>query len=49
MMSKGEGDINSTIATIQPTGADWIVGLNILDKFIFAISSEQPPRIERNN
>ena len=47
MVSKDQGDINSTIETIQPTGADWIVGLNILGKSIFAISSEQPPGIER--
>ena len=46
MVSKDQGDINSIIETIQPTGADWIVGLNVLGKSIFAISSEQPPGIE---
>ena len=43
LTSKDNGDINGTIETIQPTGADWIVGLNILGKSIFAISSDQPP------
>ena len=45
---KDNGDINGTIETIQPTGADWIVGLNISGKSIFAISSDQPPGNEND-
>ena len=48
LTSKDSGDINGTIETIQPTGADWIVGLNISGKSIFAISSEQPPGNEND-
>ena len=48
LTSKDNGDINGTIETIQPTGADWIVGLNISGKSIFAISSEQPPGNEND-
>ena len=47
MVSKDKGDINGIIETIQPTGADWIVGLNVSGKSIFVISSDQPPGIER--
>ena len=32
----------SSIETIQPTGADWIVGVNIFGKSIFLISSDPP-------
>jgi iron(III) transport system ATP-binding protein len=46
MVPKNEGDIDAITETIQPTGADWIVGLNVLSKSIFVISSEQPPAIE---
>ncbi len=46
MVSKDKGDINGTIETIQPTGADWIVGLNVSGKSLFVISSDQPPGIE---
>tara|TARA_Y100001970_G_scaffold254125_1_gene329610 strand:- start:2455 stop:2874 length:420 start_codon:yes stop_codon:yes gene_type:complete len=45
---ENKGDINGIIETIQPTGADWIVGLNVFGKSIFAISSEQPPGNERD-
>jgi len=48
LTSKDNGDINGKIETIQPTGADWIVGLNISGKSIFAISSEQPPGNEND-
>ena len=48
LTSKDNGDINGIIETIQPTGADWIVGLNVAGKSIFAISSEQPPGIEKD-
>jgi iron(III) transport system ATP-binding protein len=48
LTSKDNGDINGTIETIQPTGADWIVGLNISGKSIFAISSDQPPGNEND-
>ena len=47
LVSKDKGDINGKIETVQPTGADWIVGINVLGKSIFAISSEQPPGIEK--
>ena len=47
LVSKDRGDINGKIETVQPTGADWIVGINVLGKSIFAISSEQPPGIEK--
>ena len=42
MVQQNNGDINAKIETIQPTGADWIVGLNVSGKSIFVISSEQP-------
>jgi iron(III) transport system ATP-binding protein len=42
MVQINKGDINATIETIQPTGADWIVGLSIFDKSIFLISSDPP-------
>ena len=42
MVQINEGDINATIETIQPTGADWIVGLSIFGKSIFLISSDPP-------
>ena len=42
MVKKNEGDINAIIETIQPTGADWIIGLNIFNKSLFLISSEHP-------
>jgi iron(III) transport system ATP-binding protein len=42
MVQQNEGDINANIETIQPTGADWIVGINILGKSIFLISSDPP-------
>jgi iron(III) transport system ATP-binding protein len=48
LTSKDNGDINGKIETIQPTGADWIVGLNISGKSIFAISSDQPPGNEND-
>ena len=48
LTSKDNGDINGTIETIQPTGADWIVGLNISGKSIFAISPDQPPGNEKD-
>ena len=48
LTSKDSGDINGIIETIQPTGADWIVGLNISGKSIFAISSDQPPGNEND-
>ena len=48
LISKDNGDINGKIETIQPTGADWIVGLNISGKSIFAISSDQPPGNEND-
>ena len=34
--------IEAIVETIQPTGADWIVGLIVSGKSVFAISSEQP-------
>ncbi len=42
MVHLDEGDINATIETIQPTGADWIIGVNIFGKSIFLISSDPP-------
>ena len=42
MVQQNNGDINAKIETIQPTGADWIVGLNVSGKSIFVISAEQP-------
>ena len=48
MVQQNNGDINATIETIQPTGADWIVGLNVYGKSIFVISSE-PPIGEEND
>jgi iron(III) transport system ATP-binding protein len=42
MVQQNEGDINANIETIQPTGADWIVGINIFGKSIFLISSDPP-------
>ena len=42
MVSKDKGDIEAIVETIQRTGADWIVGLIVSGKSIFAISSEQP-------
>ena len=42
MVQQNNGDINAKIETIQPTGADWIVGLNVSGKLIFVISSEPP-------
>ena len=42
MVHENNGDINAIIETIQPTGADWIVGLNVLGKSIFLISSDSP-------
>ena len=42
MVQQNNGDINAKIETIQPTGADWIVGLNVSGKSIFVISSETP-------
>ena len=42
MVQQNNGDINAKIETIQPTGADWIVGLDVSGKSIFVISSEPP-------
>ena len=42
MVTKDKGDIEAIVETIQPTGADWIVGLIVSGKSIFAIRSEQP-------
>ena len=42
MVKQDDGDINGTIETIQPTGADWIVGVNIDGKSLFLISSDSP-------
>ena len=42
MVSVDEGEIEAIVETIQPTGADWIVGLIVSGKSVFAISSEQP-------
>ena len=42
MVKNNEGDINAIIETIQPTGADWIIGLNIFNKSLFLISSDNP-------
>ena len=42
MVQLNNGDINAKIETIQPTGADWIVGLDVSGKSIFVISSEPP-------
>jgi len=42
LVQKNNGDIDATIETIQPTGADWIIGLNVSGKSMFLISSEQP-------
>ena len=35
-------EIEAMVETIQPTGADWIVGLIVSGKSVFSISSEQP-------
>ena len=42
MVSAEKGEIEAIAETIQPTGADWIVGLIVSSKSVFAISSEQP-------
>ena len=42
LVQKNNGDIDATIETIQPTGADWIIGLNVSRKLMFLISSEPP-------
>ena len=42
LVHKNNGDIDATIETIQPTGADWIIGLNVSRKSMFLISSEPP-------
>ena len=42
LVQKNNGDIDAIIETIQPTGADWIIGLNVSGKSMFLISSEQP-------
>ena len=42
MVSADKGEIEAIVETIQPTGADWIVGLIVSGKSVFAISSEQP-------
>ena len=42
LVQKNNGDIDATLETIQPTGADWIIGLNVSGKSMFLISSEQP-------
>ena len=42
LIQKNNGDIDATIETIQPTGADWIIGLNVSGKSMFLISSEPP-------
>ena len=42
LVQKNNGDIDATIETIQPTGADWIIGLNVSGKSMFLISSEPP-------
>ena len=47
-IKSGSIKVNGKIETIQPTGADWIVGLNISGKSIFAISSDQPPGNEND-
>ena len=42
LVQKNNGDINATIETLQPTGADWIIGLNVSGMSMFLISSEPP-------
>ena len=42
LIQKNNGDIDATIETIQPTGADWIIGLNVSRKSMFLICSEPP-------
>ena len=42
LVQKNNGDIDAIIETIQPTGADWIIGLNVSRKSMFLISSEPP-------
>ena len=42
MVPKDKGDIEAIIETIQPTGADWIIGIIVSGKSFFAISSDQP-------
>ena len=42
MVSADKGEIEAIVETIQPTGADWIVGLIVSGKSIFAISSKKP-------
>ena len=42
IVAVNEGEIEAIVETVQPTGADWIVGLIVSGKSIFAISSEQP-------
>ncbi|OAM77613.1 ABC transporter ATP-binding protein [Devosia elaeis] len=37
------GGLKATIDTIQPTGADWIIGLQAEGRQLFALSSEPPP------
>ena len=42
MVKNNHGDINAVIETIQPTGAEWIIGLNIFNMTLFLISSDHP-------
>ncbi|QRI66181.1 ABC transporter ATP-binding protein (plasmid) [Shinella sp. PSBB067] len=43
MAAPGAGAMAATIDTIQPTGADWIVGLAVAGRPMFALSAEPPP------
>ena len=49
LVQKNKGDIDANIETIQPTGADWIIGLNVSGKSMFLISSEPPIGKENDN
>ena len=40
----GSTTLKARVDTIQPTGADWIVGLVLEEKQLFALTSEAPPR-----
>ncbi len=43
MSAPGTGAMEAVVDTIQPTGADWIIGLAVKGRPMFALSAEPPP------
>ena len=43
MAAPGAGTMEAVVDTIQPTGADWIIGLAVKGRPMFALSAEPPP------